>query len=138
MRPAHAATAAQKYNGVEVDKRPMKVELVVDPTVPTSFADRIGAPKPINAARPVANNKPKPVTKNTSTAPRGAKGRRGGRGSRTSNPRGKKLTAEELDADMADYFVSGNSGAATVNATAPTAVTASAANGDVGMDDDVL
>jgi THO complex subunit 4 len=42
MRPAHAATAAQKYNGVEVDKRPMKVELVVDPTVPTSFADRIG------------------------------------------------------------------------------------------------
>jgi len=136
MRPAHAATAAQKYNGVEVDKRPMKVELVVDPTVPTSFADRIGAPKQINAARPAANNKPKPVTKNTT--PRGAKGRRGGRNSRTGNPRGKKPTAEELDADMADYFVSGNSGAATINTTAPTAVTTSVTNGDVGMDDDVL
>lgn len=38
----HAATAAQKYNGVEVDKRPMKVELVVDPNAPASFADRVG------------------------------------------------------------------------------------------------
>lgn len=42
MRAAHAATAAQKYNGVEVDKRPMKVELVVDPTAPANFADRVG------------------------------------------------------------------------------------------------
>lgn len=39
---------------------------------------------------------------------------------------------------MADYFVSGNSGAATVGTTAPTAATAGATNGDVGMDDDVL
>lgn len=54
-----AAIAAQKYNGVEVDKRPMKVrenaqllikyiltnpqvELVVDPNAPASFADRVG------------------------------------------------------------------------------------------------
>lgn len=41
-RASDAATAVQKYNGVEVDKRPMKVELVVDPTAPASFADRIG------------------------------------------------------------------------------------------------
>ncbi|PWW79743.1 RNA-binding domain-containing protein [Tuber magnatum] len=42
-RSSDAATAAQKYNGVEVDRRPMKVELVVDPNAPSSnFADRIG------------------------------------------------------------------------------------------------
>ncbi|KAH8154747.1 uncharacterized protein LAJ45_01278 [Morchella importuna] len=121
-RASDAATAVQKYNGVEVDKRPMKVELVVDPTAPASFADRIGAPKQV----PVA-------------PARGAKGRRGGRdarGGRSGNPSRKKPTAEELDADMADYFVGGTSGAATAGGAAPTAVGAS--NGDVGMDDDVL
>ncbi|RPB09111.1 RNA-binding domain-containing protein [Morchella conica CCBAS932] len=139
-RASDAATAVQKYNGVEVDKRPMKVELVVDPTAPASFADRIGAPKQVPVARNSTANKPKPVTKNMGTsAARGAKGRRGGRdarGGRSGNPSRKKPTAEELDADMADYFVGGTSGAATAGGAAPTAVGAS--NGDVGMDDDVL
>ncbi|CAZ82176.1 unnamed protein product [Tuber melanosporum] len=53
-RSSDAATAAQKYNGVEVDRRPMKVELVVDPNAPSSnFADRIGAPKPLPGAKTV-------------------------------------------------------------------------------------
>ncbi|KAG0130685.1 hypothetical protein HOY82DRAFT_486445 [Tuber indicum] len=53
-RSSDAATAAQKYNGVEVDRRPMKVELVVDPNAPSSnFADRIGAPKPLPGAKAV-------------------------------------------------------------------------------------
>ncbi|KAL0638352.1 RNA-binding RNA annealing protein [Maublancomyces gigas] len=134
-RASDAATAAQKYNGVEVDKRPMKVELVVDPTAPASFADRVGAPKQIQSTRPAANNKPKPATKNTTTAPRGTKAKRGRGGGRSGNPRGKKPTAEELDADMADYFVGGTS--ATTSAALPTAATGTA-NGDVGMDDDVL
>lgn len=132
----------------------MKVELVVDPTAPASFADRVGyvnssnvqcddllisyfysAPKQIQAARPTTN-KPKPATKNSTTTvpPRGTKGKRG-RGGRAGNPRGKKPTAEELDADMADYFVGGTS--ATTSAAPPTATTG-ATNGDVGMDDDVL
>ncbi|PUU78607.1 hypothetical protein B9Z19DRAFT_1114858 [Tuber borchii] len=54
-RSSDAATAAQKYNGVEVDRRPMKVELVVDPNAPSSnFADRIGAPKPLPGAKTLA------------------------------------------------------------------------------------
>jgi hypothetical protein len=35
-KPEHAATAAQKYNGVEVDKRPMKVISVL----PVAYAFR--------------------------------------------------------------------------------------------------
>ncbi|KAI5842876.1 hypothetical protein DFP73DRAFT_87134 [Morchella snyderi] len=54
-RASDAATAVQKYNGVEVDKRPMKVELVVDPTAPASFADRIGAPKQVPLVVPKAD-----------------------------------------------------------------------------------
>lgn len=126
---------------------------MVDPTAPASFADRVGyiyssdvwyddlltfhfhsTPKQIQAARPAANNKPKPATKNTSTVPRGTKSKRG-RGGRAGNPRGKKPTAEELDADMADYFVGGTS---ATTAAAPLTSATGATNGDVGMDDDVL
>lgn len=134
----------------------MKVELVVDPTASAaSFADRVGyvnfievrydhlliiyprsAPKQVQTTRSSTNSKPKSATKNTSTVQRGTKAKRG-RGGRTGNPRGKKPTAEELDADMADYFVGGSSGAATT-AAVPLSTITGATNGDVGMDDDVL
>jgi len=133
-RPTDAATAAQKYNGVEVDKKPMKVELVVDPNAPSSnFADRIGAPKPLPVAKTVNSNKPKPVT--STKAVRGSKSRRG-RGGRSGSGSGreKRKTADELDAEMADYFDGGNTqtGAATTTGAPATN------GGDIGMDDDVL
>jgi THO complex subunit 4 len=68
---------------------------------------------------------------------RGARGGRGGRGARGARRgrnagRSKPKTAEELDAEMTDYFVAnGNEAAATSNGAAP------AANGgdDQGMDE---
>jgi THO complex subunit 4 len=130
-RSSDAATAAQKYNGVEVDRRPMKVELVVDPNAPSSnFADRIGAPKPLPGAKTV-NNKPKPAT---SKPARAGKSRRGGGRAGAGRPgREKKKTADELDADMADYFDGGNTGNTPANNT-----TQATNGGDIGMDDDVL
>jgi len=126
-KPEHAATAAQKYNGVEVDKRPMKVELVVDPNAKPTFAERIGAPNPIPKGR---QEKPKPVAK---SAPRGgARGGRGGRGRGGLNGTRKPKTAEELDQEMEDYY--------STNASAPAAAApaAPAANGDAMEDDGVL
>lgn len=135
-RSSDAATAAQKYNGVEVDRRPMKVELVVDPNAPSSnFADRIGAPKPLPGAKTVNNNKPKPAT---SKPTRGAKSRRGGGRTGAGRPgREKRKTADELDADMADYFDGGNSGNTPAN-NATTQAAQATNGGDIGMDDDVL
>lgn len=122
----HAAIAAQKYNGVEVDKRPMKVELVVDPNAPPSFADRVGAPNKISGT--TKKDKLKPVTKNQPTRGRGVA--RGGRVGRAGSGRSKPKTAEQLDQEMAEYF-GGDS-----NNVGPNGNTA--ANGDVGMDDSVL
>ncbi len=58
---------------------------------------------------------------------RGARGDRGGRGGRTG--RGKPKTAEELDAEMKDYFVvNTNSGDGAAEGAAATN------SGDQGMD----
>lgn len=88
-----------------------------------------------------AKAKPKPATAaaNTSTnAARGSGGRRGrGRGGRGNGGR-KPKTAEELDAEMVDYFdapAGGDAaGASTTNGTAP----APAAGGDTGMEDEIM
>ncbi|TGZ76741.1 RNA-binding domain-containing protein [Ascodesmis nigricans] len=125
-KPEHAATAAQKYNGVEVDKRPMKVELVVDPNAPASFAERVGQPNKIPAAAPTKADKPKPVVKSTRGRGRGRGGRASGSG------RGKPKTAEQLDQEMSDYFESSNN---ANGSAAPAAATASA---DAEMEDTVL
>ncbi|KAA8896883.1 putative mRNA export protein mlo3 [Sphaerosporella brunnea] len=131
VKPEHAATAAQRYNGVEVDNRPMKVELVVDPNAPPSFADRVGAPNKIVTTTKSKADKPKPAAK-PATAPRArgnsARGgkRGGGRAGNASRPKPK--TAEQLDQEMADYFGESNN-----NTAAP-----AANGGDVGMDDDTV
>ncbi|KAI5858046.1 putative mRNA export protein mlo3 [Tricharina praecox] len=132
----HATLAAQKYNGVEVDSRPMKVELVVDPNAPASFADRVGAPNKIAAARPRADARPKTTPKPVVSTARGrgtargnkTAGARGGVG-RAGSGRSKPKTAEQLDQEMADYF-GGNETASA----APVAVV----NGGDGMDDDAV
>jgi len=135
-KPEHAATAAQKYNGVEVDKRPMKVELVVDPNAPANFADRVGAPNKIS---PPKTQKPKAVAKSAAkpAAVRGRAGTRGGkRGGRAGSGRGKPKTAEELDQEMADYF--GGDVNPSGNAVPVATSTAATNGGDVGMEDTVL
>jgi THO complex subunit 4 len=136
-KPGSANDALTKLNGLLVDKRPMKIEVVLDaskapPPAPVKgLGDRIAQPRV----------QPKPATAgkaaNDSVATRGRGRGRGGRRGRTAG-RGKPKTADELDAEMVDYFDAtgasgGNTGtdAAATNGAAP-----NAANGDdLGMDE---
>ena len=82
-------------------------------------------------------DKPKPATaeKAAPAAGRGrgqTRGRGRGRGGREARP--KKKTVEELDAEMADYFPSGEGNNATAGADAAQAT----AGGDTAMDDEML
>ncbi|KAJ5980669.1 mRNA export protein mlo3 [Penicillium waksmanii] len=142
-----AAKAAKELNGLHVDGRPMKIEVVYD----ASHAPTVPAPKPLNERIAHQKSQPKPATAakagrgankknnantNTNTnTNEGAKGQaRGAKGRKGRNPgRGKPKSVEELDAEMVDYFAGGNEnvpaqGAAPVNA-------APQANGgeDLGM-----
>ncbi|KAF2761757.1 hypothetical protein EJ05DRAFT_496656 [Pseudovirgaria hyperparasitica] len=128
FRDSHAAAqAAEEMNGVKVDQSPMKVELVLGPhdapAIPQAknLKDRITKPKPTKA-QPKPANAAKPATGKAGKAKRGG-------------PRGKpKKTQEELDADMADYFVGGAG-----DTTVPNGGSAQPATngGDVGMVDDI-
>jgi len=129
-KPGAANQAFQQLNGTMVDKRPLKIEVVVDPTraptaaAPASLAARVTQTKP----QPKKANAAKPV-KQAEQKDRVQRGRNAGRP--------KKKTAEELDAEMTDYFGSGNAGAAHDGAAAATNGNATAANGgdDLGMDE---
>jgi len=131
-----ANKALTALNGLLVDGKPMKIEILVD----ASRAPAIPAPKGLSEriAQPKSQPKSAAVTKATDGAngstSRG-KGRkaRGGRNGR--NPRPAKKTAEELDSEMADYFDNGGS-TADVSASA-NGVAQPAANGDA-MDDEIL
>ncbi|KAL9002508.1 MAG: hypothetical protein Q9188_004564 [Gyalolechia gomerana] len=136
-RADSAAKALETLNGVNVDKRPMKIEVVLDAskaaaTAPTKgLGDRITpgkGPKPVTAAKPATNG----------AATRGVRARgRGGRRGRNAG-RAKPKTADELDAEMVDYFdptntnsaTQGGDAAANANGTAQPA-----ANLDAGMDE---
>lgn len=106
-----AEKAALSYNGVLVDKRPMKVELVLEPKAP-GLETRIGAPNKATQQNTRQAAKPKPATSapkssnnNNNSSARGRGGKRG-RGGRPGG-RPKPKTAEELDAEMADYWDGG-------------------------------
>lgn len=73
----------------------------------------------------------KPAIGEGNRAGRGGRGGRGGRRGRNAG-RPKPKTAEELDAEMTDYFVGNGTDAAATNGTAPAAT-----NGgeDLGMDE---
>lgn len=118
-----AAKAAKELNGLLVDGRPMKIEVVFDashaPAVPASksLADRI---------TPTHKAKPKPATVNkAANAATGRRSRGGATRGKGRNPgRGKPKSMEELDAEMVDYFAGGEAPAdnsAPVNGAAPQA-----------------
>ncbi|RMJ25545.1 hypothetical protein PHISP_03611 [Aspergillus sp. HF37] len=102
-----AGNAAKELNGLLVDGKPMRIEVVLDaaraPEVPTA--------KPLSERVVQTKSEPKPAT---------ATGKRGRRTRRARNPtRPKKKTADELDAEMTDYFQnSENAGPAEGNAAA--------------------
>lgn len=136
VRQDQAAKATTALQGVKIDSRPIRVEMVVNAanvlatTRANTLADRVTQPK---------KDKPKPATE-TKAAPAGgrtARGRAGraGRGGRGGRERTKKKTHEELDAEMADYFPAGEgSNDAAVNGGAAQAP----AGGDTNMDDEML
>ena len=71
---------------------------------------------------------------NTKAAPAGKGPNKKQRKPRSARP--AKKTAEELDSEMADYFVAGNANGENANGAAPAA--AAAANGDAPMEDEIM
>ncbi|CAN9153093.1 unnamed protein product [Alternaria sp. RS040] len=129
-----AAKATAALDGVKIDGRPVRVEMLVSAaaipatTRPASLADRVTQPK---------KDKPKPAIaeKAAPSATRGrgqTRGKGKGRGGREARP--KKKTVEELDAEMADYFPGGETNAAAGAAE----VAQITAGGDTAMDDEML
>ncbi|KAI1279752.1 hypothetical protein F5Y07DRAFT_32637 [Xylaria sp. FL0933] len=123
-----ASKAFNVLNGILVDNRPIKIEIVVDGAkaaeiipAPKTLTERITQPK----AQPksAANDKKKDAGKAVGSGARGRK-RRPVRSSRPA-----KKTAEELDSEMADYFNSGDQNENTNGAAN--------ANGDSAMDDEI-
>ncbi|PLB44230.1 RNA binding domain protein [Aspergillus steynii IBT 23096] len=110
-KPDTAGKAAKDLNGLLVDGRPMKIEVVVD----AYHAPEVPAAKPLSDR--VAQNKsqPKPAT----AAKPAAAGKQRGRRTRARNTnRPKPKTTEELDADMVDYFAA-NENTGSAQASAP-------------------
>ncbi|PCH35064.1 hypothetical protein WOLCODRAFT_27614 [Wolfiporia cocos MD-104 SS10] len=95
QRRGDGTKAFQQYNNRLIDgKRPMKIEIVVDPTrpaPPASLASRV-APAPVAAA----------PTEGVRNGGRPRRGRGGGGGVRRKNERPAK-SAADLDAEMEDY-----------------------------------
>lgn len=132
--------ALDKISVMKVDNKPLAVDIIVDaahapPAEPSkSLSDRISKPK-------TDKEKPKPATaaKNADDkkgAGRGRGGRARGPGGRKSNTRNKPKTAEELDQEMTDYWATTSGDAAM--ATNGGAVQPTAANGDTGMEDEIM
>ncbi|KAG4444487.1 hypothetical protein IFR05_000078 [Cadophora sp. M221] len=129
-----ATKAVSECNGIPVDGKPIKVELILDGNrakaipPPKGLSERITQPKP-QPKSAAATKTP------AASATRGAKARgRGGRGGRAARP--AKKTAEELDSEMVDYWQTGASATETQGASASAAQPA--ANGDANMDDEIL
>ncbi|KAF2089011.1 hypothetical protein K490DRAFT_64222 [Saccharata proteae CBS 121410] len=133
-KPEAAAQAANTHNGLKVDNRPIRVEVILGASdiapiaAPKTLTDRISQPKQVAKAQPKAATAPKPATEKKK---------------REKKPRAKaagrvKKTAEELDAEMADYFVGGSAPADGDTAMNGGAVQQTANGGDTGMDDEVM
>ncbi|KAJ3920326.1 hypothetical protein F5877DRAFT_89495 [Lentinula edodes] len=110
QRKGDGTKAFQQYNNRLIDgKRPMKIEIVVDPTR--------AAPGPSLAARVApATVAAQPNGAHNANATRGGARRGRGRGGRTRKNERPNKSAADLDAEMEDY----------TSTTAPAATTAAA------------
>ncbi|KAL4939698.1 hypothetical protein BDV06DRAFT_224755 [Aspergillus oleicola] len=126
-KPDTAAKAAKDLNGLLVDGRPMKIEVVVD----ASHAPAVPAPKPLGDRVAQGKSQPKPAT-NAKQPTRGTRGRKRRTGGGAGRPKPK--TAEELDAEMVDYFNTSNENGASGDANAAAGGAAQQPAGeDLGM-----
>ncbi|KAI0161556.1 RNA recognition domain-containing protein [Xylariaceae sp. FL1272] len=128
-----ATLAFNKLNGIFIDNRALKIEVIVDAAKATAI---LPTPKTLNDRVTQSKAQPKSAANDKKDAGKAAgSGTRGGRGKKPGRParnaRPAKKTAEELDSEMADYFES-----SAQNQTENT----TAANGTNGaaMDEDIL
>ncbi|KAF0637884.1 hypothetical protein FPSE5266_10159 [Fusarium pseudograminearum] len=128
-----ASKAFQKLNGLLVDNRPIKIEIVVgaaqaDKVIPTakSLAERTSQPKAQAKAQP----KSAAADKHNAGAAKGAAKGAANKKRRGRSSRPAKKTQEELDSEMADYFVAPAAEAAG-NTAAPAAAPAPTADADM-------
>jgi len=102
QRKGDGTKAFQQYNNRLIDgKRPMKIEIVVDPSKPLPLASRVAPASATNGAQTPAPR--------VGVASRGRRVR-GGRGTRKAERPPK--TAADLDAEMEDYTASNGPAAA--------------------------
>ncbi|RDL37273.1 putative mRNA export protein mlo3 [Venustampulla echinocandica] len=117
VRPGSATKATETLNGVLVDGKSMKIDVILD----AKHAAALPPPKGLTAA-----TKPTATTKGKAARGRG----------KAKSARPTKKTAEELDSEMVDYFGGGAAPAESGGAT--TAPAQPATSGDANMDDDIL
>jgi len=126
-----AKKAVEALNGLLVDGRPMKIDIILD----ARRAAAIPPPKGLGDRIAPAKNQPKTAAGKKVEATNGASARGNKKGKKTTrDPRPAKKTMEELDSEMADYFVNGagaDNGGATNSAQ-------TVANGDAAMDDGIM
>ncbi|PMD27637.1 hypothetical protein NA56DRAFT_615502 [Hyaloscypha hepaticicola] len=129
VRSESATKAVAECNGIPVDGKPIKVELIID----ASRAKAIPAPKGLSE-RITSQPKPQPKSAATTKGTGATRGRgKAGRGKGTArSARPAKKTAEELDSEMVDYWQAGAAATETNGAAQP------AAGGDANMDEEIL
>ncbi|XMA09402.1 hypothetical protein WAI453_002193 [Rhynchosporium graminicola] len=129
-----ATKAVSTCNGIPVDGKPIKVELILD----GQRAKAIPPPKGLSERISQPKSQPKSAATTKTAAAGAARGgkaarARGGRGGRAARP--AKKNAEELDAEMVDYW---QTGASATDAGAAAGAAQPATNGDATMDDEIL
>ncbi|KAF9575663.1 hypothetical protein EC968_002226 [Mortierella alpina] len=99
-RVGDAAIAYSQFNGVLLDGRPMRIEIVLAPATAQAVLP------PTSAPRAPAQNQQRSHNQNQNqNQGRGGRGGRGrGRGGRQSGEKRENKTADQLDAEMTDYM----------------------------------
>ncbi|KAF9278946.1 hypothetical protein BGZ68_008219 [Mortierella alpina] len=100
-RVGDAAIAYSQFNGVLLDGRPMKIEIVLAPATAQAVLHPTSAPRtPAHNQQRSNNQNP---NQNQGRGGRGGRGR--GRGGRQSGgEKRENKTADQLDAEMTDYM----------------------------------
>ncbi|KAI1314427.1 hypothetical protein EDD11_002171 [Mortierella claussenii] len=96
-RSGDAAIAYSKFNGVPLDGRPMRIEILLTPAVAHTVLPPMQAPR-----ASAHNNGQGPRSQGPSRGGRGGRGR--GRGGRSQGEKRETKTADQLDAEMNDYM----------------------------------